>query len=229
MNREMHALPWEVREEGALFSKQPVSITILVLNLGMFLLQLNDPNGNMLIDAAFVPSSFFAGRNLWTIITSMFMHANFFHIFFNMLSFYFIAADVESALKRGFFLFTYLISGISAVILHSLIALLIPDALNIPLLGASGAIVGILAAYCILFPKRRFYVRIVALVFPVNAENYIIVYLILQFFFGLLFWGTSPVAYFAHIGGLFTGVACALLYKFLKGEPEPAYHYRVSY
>ena len=79
----------EVEDDKVPFFKQYVSVTIIVLNIIVFLFQLLDPTGYMLInEGAFIPSEFFAGKNYWKIFTSMFMHGDFIHILFNLWFFY---------------------------------------------------------------------------------------------------------------------------------------------
>ena len=77
----------EVEDDKVPFIKQYVSIAIIVLNVIVFLFQLMDPSGYMLIyEGAFIPREFFEGRNYWKIFTSMFMHGDIIHIFFILLS-----------------------------------------------------------------------------------------------------------------------------------------------
>ncbi|MGV9169105.1 MAG: rhomboid family intramembrane serine protease [Promethearchaeia archaeon] len=214
-------MAWEARDDGVPFKKQYVSIVILILNLVMFLLQLFDPNGQMLLEYAFVPSEFFAGEKLWTIFTSMFMHGGISHIFFNMLFFYVVADDCENALGHWYFLFTYLVSGVVGTVLHAVFAFFAPASMNIPTLGASGAIAGLIAVYGLLFPNRVLNVLLGYMFVRVSAKTYILIFMVMQLVFGFLLWDTAATAYFAHLGGLLSGAGCALIFKAARIESEP--------
>src|SRR4051794_1668269 len=142
-----------------------------------------------------------------TIFTSMFMHGGWLHIGGNMLFLWIFGDNVEDAMGHVRFLIFYLLAGVGAAAGQILVS---PDALT-PLIGASGAISGVLAAYLVLFPNARvrvliflgFFVTVLAL----PALVVIGFWIILQFASGYASVGpgtaqTDGVAYFAHIGGL---------------------------
>jgi len=220
----MNDVAWEVRDDQVPFKKQYASIIIILLNVVMFLLQLTDPDGRMLLELAFVPASFFRGEELWTIFTSMFMHADITHIFFNMLFFYVVADDTENALGHGFFVFTYFASGIFATLLHTGFTLVAPVALDIPLVGASGAIAGLIAVYGLLFPQKRLNVLLGFYFVRLSARKYVVVFALMQLLFGFMLWGTAATAYFAHLGGLVAGGICGLAYRSMNKPPEQSYY-----
>ncbi|NIQ06292.1 MAG: rhomboid family intramembrane serine protease [Candidatus Korarchaeota archaeon] len=209
-------MAFEVRNDRIPFRRQYVSVVILLLNVVMFIVQLLDPEGDMLIEAAFVPASLYRGERLWTIATSMFMHANFIHIFFNMLFFYVVADNCEDAMGHAYFLFTYLISGLAATFLHAGFSLVASAARNIPTLGASGAIAGIIAVYGILFPNNRLRVLLGYIFIRVRARQYILIFFLMQVVFGLLLWDLATTAYFAHLGGFLAGAVCAFVFKLMS-------------
>ncbi|MBS3794983.1 MAG: rhomboid family intramembrane serine protease [Candidatus Thorarchaeota archaeon] len=212
-------MAWEVQDDQVPFKKQYVSIVIILLNVVMFVLQLLDDN--FLLEWAFVPAEFFAGQKLWTIFTSMFMHGGPTHIFFNMLFFYVVADDCESSLGHWYFLFTYLVSGVVGTLLHAIFALFAPASMTIPTLGASGAIAGLIAVYGLLFPRRRLRVLLGYFFIRLSARRYVLYFAVMQLALGFLLWNTSATAYFAHLGGLVAGAACAMLFKAAQIEPQP--------
>jgi len=79
---------YEVEDDKVPFRKQYVSVAIIIINVIVFIIQFFDPTGYMFIyEAAFIPSEFFAGQKMWTIITSMFMHGDIFHILISLKHF----------------------------------------------------------------------------------------------------------------------------------------------
>jgi len=110
----------------------------------------------VLKNIALNPNMIFSGKALWTIITSMFMHGSFFHIFANMFSLFFIGNFLEKLIGRKRFFWVYIISGITGGIFF-LIASLIFKTLETPAVGASGAIFGLLGVLAVLVPYSKVY------------------------------------------------------------------------
>ncbi len=143
----------------------------------------------------------------FTILTSMFMHGGIGHIAFNLLFLWIFGNNVEDALGRVRFVAFYLLSGIAAALAQTVAAAASGDVL-VPMVGASGAIAGVLAGYLVLFPGSRvvtlviivFFVRIV----PVPASFFIGLWFLMQIA-SVLFGGSPGVAFFAHIGGFVAG------------------------
>ncbi len=104
---------------------------------------------------ALAPSSILAGKNLWTFLTSMFTHTLFFHIFANMFSLFFIGNFLEKIIGKKRFISIYLISGILGGIFFVLSGTIFSN--NMPGIGASGAIFGILGVLAILVPYSKIY------------------------------------------------------------------------
>ena len=138
----------EAESDKIPFFKQYFSVIILAANIIVFIWQILDPAMQMHIEYAFVPAEFFAGQKLWTILTSMFMHGDIVHIIMNMWFFIIITDNCEHALGHFYYLITYLVAGICGTLLHALSALLLidlyPILVDIPSLGASGAIFGVM-------------------------------------------------------------------------------------
>ena len=180
----------------------------------------------MHIEAAFVPADFFAGTNLWTLISSMFMHGDIVHIIMNMWFFIIITDNCEHAMGHVLYLFTYIIAGLFGSLLHAISTLLIPipgfDA--IPSLGASGAIFGLMGVYLILYPKNKFYSPSVTgtSMRKVSAGYFIITYFIAELTYAIVSlvdpFSIGQTAHFAHIGGFIAGAIIAGIFKGVKGD-----------
>jgi membrane associated rhomboid family serine protease len=162
-----------------------------------------------------------------TLITSMFMHAGWLHIGFNMLFLWIFGNNVEDAMGRGRYVLFYLLAGLVASYAQ---AGLDPSA-TVPSIGASGAIAGVLGAYAILHPKARvlsliFIVFFVTLI-EVPALVLLAVWFLLQFIpaVGQLassdVVGGGDVAYLAHIGGFVFGLVAVRLFARRREPPEP--------
>ncbi len=143
----------------------------------------------------------------YTLVTSTFFHGGILHIAFNMLFLWIFGNNIEDALGHMKFIFFYFISGCIAGFSQSLIT---PQS-TIPVIGASGAVAGVLGAYLILYPRARiltlfwffFFIRIVRI--PT------VIFLGFWFFVQILYAGTGgSVAWFAHIGGFIAGLIMIL-------------------
>lgn len=159
----------------------------------------------------FVPSLIAVPTQLYRILSSMFLHADFFHILFNMYFLYLFGRAVEDVLGRWRFLALYLASGVAASIFHTAFSFLGgATAYVIPAIGASGAISGVLGAYLILFPGTSLVMAWPILYFPVffrmKAAYYLIFWFATQVIYGYARLGGST-AVFAHAGGFIAGIA----------------------
>ncbi len=152
------------------------------------------------------------------IFFSMFIHANFMQIMGNMVFLWVFSDNVEDRLGHLKFLIFYLICGIAGAMLHSITS---PNS-RIPMVGASGAISGVLGAYVLFYPRARilalipfgFFIRITYL----PSLLFIVIWFLYQFFLGIVSIGAQGggVAYFAHIGGFIAGLLLALPLKSKK-------------
>jgi len=144
-----------------------------------------------------------------TLFSSMFMHGGLLHIGGNMLYLWIFGDNIEDSLGHFRFLLFYLVAGIAAAYSH---AVLSPSS-NIPMIGASGAVSGVLGAYILLFPRAKvktliffgFFVDVV----KIPALIVIGFWAIIQFVNGILSQNLLPqggVAWFAHVGGFLTGL-----------------------
>ncbi len=105
---------------------------------------------------ALVPENILSGKKIWTLLTSMFMHGSFFHIFANMFSLFFIGNLLERIIGKKRFFWIYFISGVIGGIFY-VIACVVFGGLNTPAVGASGAIFGLLGVLAVLIPWSRVY------------------------------------------------------------------------
>ncbi|MCX8165191.1 MAG: rhomboid family intramembrane serine protease [Acidilobaceae archaeon] len=166
-----------------------------------------------------VPAALIAGERLYTLITSMFLHASPLHLLGNLLYLYLLGGTLEHALGSSRYLLLFLSSGIAASFVHSLSVLLFdPAALTVPAIGASGAASGVLGGYVYLLSKGR-------LPSPPHpaAIGMIALWFLYQFLLSLeATFGSSEIALWAHIGGLLAGVALSsLLIPAGSRQPQP--------
>ena len=133
---------------------------------------------------------------IWQPITYMFMHGDFFHIFFNMWGVWMFGTQLENLWGSKRFLKFYLLTGIGAGILHFI---LFPG--PIPLVGASGALFGLLLGFGMMFPNAQ--LMLIFLPVPIKAKYFVIIYGLMELYYG--FTSTGNIAHFAHLGGMFFG------------------------
>jgi membrane associated rhomboid family serine protease len=142
-----------------------------------------------------------------TLLTSMFLHGGLAHIGSNMLFLWIFGNNVEDALGRGRFLAFYLACGVVAALAQVAVSAMGGE-LGIPMVGASGAIAGVLAGYMVLFPHARVLTLLIIIVFIrlvwLPAGLLIALWFGLQLF-SAVFGGSPGVAFFAHIGGFVAG------------------------
>lgn len=163
-----------------------------------------------------IPELIFQG-NYFSILTSMFMHGGISHILGNMVFLYVFGDNIEDRLGHLKYLGIYILWGVAAALIHSLFAIATQGG-NIPAVGASGAISGVLGAYLILFPRAKIFTIIFAFFITtirIPALAYIPFWFILQVILGF-FDPFGGVAYMAHIGGFVVGAGTAFIWKLFK-------------
>lgn len=145
----------------------------------------------------------------WQPVTYMFMHGGFWHLFMNMYTLYIFGSVVERMIGSRKFTILYLISGLGAAAVHLLVMTWMRGAAA-PMLGASGAVYGVLIAYAMIFPNSR-----ISLIFPpisLNAKWMVIIFAVLSLVVGVT--GTAEgVAHFAHLGGMIFGFFVVYFWK----------------
>lgn len=147
-----------------------------------------------------------------TILTSMFLHAGLAHIGLNMLTLWIFGANVEDALGRVRYVLFYLAAGIAAALTQTIAAAASGDLLVmvVPMVGASGAIAGVLAAYLVLFPRARFV--FFSIRFQYLPAAFFIGFWFLMQVLAVIFGGDPSVAVFAHVGGFVAGYLMARVF-----------------
>lgn len=202
-------------DDNSLRKNTPVVTYLLIfLNIVFFIFELG--GGEEFIKKwAFVPSRFLAhpATDFPTIFTSMFMHAGFAHLIGNMLYLWIFGDNVEDRFGKLKYLIFYLVCGSAATFAQ----LAFNSQSNVPNLGASGAIAGILGAYIVLFPQGKVNVMLGRSITQMSALLVIGFWFLLQFVssFGSIFStsDTGGVAYLAHVGGFIAGAVLTLLYR----------------
>jgi membrane associated rhomboid family serine protease len=165
---------------------------IIVITVGAFFLQNLVPAVNQYL--ALTPRLAVQHFQVWQFATYMFMHANFWHLFFNLLMLYFLGTMIEGVWGPTRFMRYYLVCGIGGGVLHALLQY------NASVVGASGAVFGLYFAAAMLFPDEYLYIYFLI---PVKVKYFVIGLTVLQLANGLA--GPSGVAYFAHLGGMLAG------------------------
>jgi membrane associated rhomboid family serine protease len=191
-----------------------VTYGLILLNVLFFLLELS--SGDAFIDKwAFVPSRFLANPmgDLLTLFSSLFMHAGWVHLGGNMLYLWIFGDNVEDRFGHIPFIIFYLLCGLAATFAQ----LAFNAGSDLPNLGASGAIAGVLGAYILLFPQGKIRVLQGQRVVHVSALIVIGLWIVLQFFSGIGSIAdtadTGGVAYMAHIGGFLAGILLTFVFR----------------
>jgi rhomboid family protein len=191
-----------------------ITYALIALNFLFFFLELTAGDA-FILRWAFIPDRFLANPTgeIITIFTAMFMHAGWLHILGNMLYLWIFGDNVEDQLGHFVFLIFYFLCGIAATFAQFALSI----GSNVPNLGASGAIAGVLGAYILLFPRGRVNVLMGMVVIPMPALIVIGLWFVLQLCSGAgTFSNTAQmggVAYFAHIGGFIAGLVMAFLFR----------------
>ena len=208
-------------------TRDPVVTYLLIgLCVGAFLWQLQfEPREEtaVLYTYGMVPARLFG---LWhpralqvvpawmTLVTSMFLHGGWFHLIGNMLFLWVFGNNIEDALGRGRFLFFYLCCGVVAALTQAFSSY----GSHVPMVGASGAIAGVLGAYLLLYPSANVHVFVWILIFfrMVNIPAWILLglWFAMQLLSGLARpSGTPGVAFWAHVGGFVSGIVLVMLLR----------------
>jgi membrane associated rhomboid family serine protease len=191
-----------------------VTYALIALNILFFFVE--QSGGDAFVGKwAFVPRRFLANPSgdVPTLFTSMFMHAGWVHLGGNMLYLWIFGDNVEDRFGHGKFTIFYLLCGLAATCAQLAFSL----GSNVPNLGASGAIAGVLGAYIWLFPQGSVKVLQGQQVIQVPALIVIGIWIVLQFFSGIGSIAntaqTGGVAYMAHIGGFLAGLVLTFLIR----------------
>jgi membrane associated rhomboid family serine protease len=200
-----------------------VTIGLILLNIlifvGSYLLQSERMIAQIFFEYGLIPAQFGAGEGLLTPISSMFLHSGFMHLAGNMLFLWLYGDNLEDKLGHVPFLIFYLLCGVAAGLAQYASGPLS----TVPMVGASGAIAGVMGGYILLFPKARVDVFVFFIVFfrifPLPAWITLGFWFAVQVFNGLnTSAGASGVAHWAHAGGFVAGFVMMLPFWFKFGS-----------
>ena len=208
-----------------------VTATIIAVNTLVFLFELSLPRHGLTLNGLFLRAGAIPYElthqvdvrphdlvPVWaTVVTSLFLHGGWLHLIFNMLFLWIFGNNVEDAMGRLKFLLFYLLCGSIAGWTQALVG----TQSMAPLIGASGAIAGVMGAYIVLYPRAHVLTVVpLILIWPVfylPAWVVLLAWFGLQFLQGTLSLGASTdVAFFAHVGGFLAGAA--LVWPFVRGR-----------
>ncbi|MFQ6074489.1 MAG: rhomboid family intramembrane serine protease [Candidatus Bathyarchaeia archaeon] len=226
-----------IRDANRSLTTPHLTRIFLIINVTVFLVSwLSEPLG--LYDSSpfestiwrfgMIPSDLINGhpRALYTLFTSMFLHGGPVHLIGNMLYLYIFGDNVEDAFgHKRYFLF-YLISGIVASLAHVGTLLTSAASLDVPTIGASGAISGVLGAYLVLYPRARVLTLLLLgwiYIVPIPAVLLLGFWFIFQLLYGMLeleIGVASGIAYWAHIGGFMAGLLFGLAWRSRRSKRE---------
>lgn len=181
------------------FQTPPVVKNLIIINVLVYMATALLPVGNQIMEycALSLGTPFF---HTYQFITYMFLHANFEHIFFNMFALWMFGRTLEYELGSRRFLIYYMVCGIGAALLQAAIAW--GTGQPMALVGASGAVMGLLLAFGVMHPDAVIMLLIPPV--PMKAKWFVIVYAVIELLLG---WrGTGNVAHFAHVGGMLWGL-----------------------
>ena len=193
-----------------------ITYALMALNIGVFLatypyLAATAQGAAFFGTWGMVPRDVVTGDNLVSLVTAMFLHGGWMHLFGNMLFLWIFGDNLEDELGHLGYLGYYLACGVGA----GLAQVFADPSSPVPTVGASGAIAGLLGGYLLLFPKARIDVLFIFIVFfrifPVSAWLVLLVWFGLQLVYGLAANAAQDgVAYWEHIGGFVLGMALML-------------------
>ncbi|HES59798.1 MAG: rhomboid family intramembrane serine protease [Calditrichaceae bacterium] len=200
---------------GPMGGMPPAIKNIIFINAVIFLMQVLNQSLEQMIFRYFalIPSEIIYHFKVWQLVSYMFLHADFWHIFFNMFILWMFGSELEREWGTKEFLKYYFITGIGAGVFNLLLS-------SAPTIGASGAVYGIMLAYALRFPDRMVYIYFL---FPVKVK-YMMAFLVLVSFFSTFSSSGDGIAHAAHLGGIVVGFVYlkywVLLYKIKQNIPN---------
>jgi membrane associated rhomboid family serine protease len=202
-----------IRDTQPSYSKPVVTVFLIVVNILVFLFEFSLDDWDrtaFILKYGLVPDHFAVAH----IFTSMFLHAGWLHVLGNMWFLWIFGDNVEDILGHGKFLLFYLLCGTAA----GLAQVLMDPASRVPMVGASGAIAGVLGAYMVKFPRSRIVTLFVLVIFITRVD--IPAWIYLFYWFAIQLGGSfestaasqqGGTAFAAHVGGFVVGIALIFL------------------
>jgi rhomboid family protein len=207
----MRLTPWVTRLIVATF----LVFILVPANSPLYYLLTLFPPAVVGMDTVMIPQMPFRP---WTVVTYIFLHAGIGHILLNMLGLFFFGGRLETKLGARRFLLLYFLSGVGAAVFSLVFAW------QSPVVGASGAVYGILAGYAMFWPKERIYIYGII---PVQARILAGLLVFFSLYSGLS-GSNSGTADFAHLGGLVVGAAYLKLLTFRQGKGKRDFQRKVN-
>ena len=200
-----------------------VAYTFLGFNIAVFLFELSLTHTQcewFMTQYGVIPVEITAGEDLFTILTSMFLHGGWMHLIGNMLFLWIFADNIEAVIGSFGFLVFYILGGTIASLIH----IAFNPGSTIPSIGASGAISAVMGAYLVMFPQSR--IKVIVLIFFVtfhlSAIAFLGIWFVQQLFSGIGSLSAqveqSGVAWWAHIGGFLYGIVAGCFLKKIYGK-----------
>ena len=197
-----------------------VNTALILANIAVFIYELSLPQGAFkafVISNATVPARFHTALSghvplevaFLPLLTSMFLHSEILHLAGNMLFLWIFGDNIEDFYGHIGYLFFYLVCGIGSGVMH----VLFNFSSNVPALGASGAISGVMGAYAVLYPGSRVLTLVFIFLVPIPAVIILGYWFVLQFLSGISSLGATAsggVAWWAHVGGFLLGMLITL-------------------
>lgn len=197
-----------MRNNGSMVQVTRVVRLLLIANIAAFLVQMTADTflGTHFFETfGLVPYRLFEHLALWQLVTYQFVHADLFHLLFNMLVLWMLGSELETQWGPRFFTKYYFVCGIAGGLVYAVVQLFFrgtPTNL-IPVVGSSGSIYGLLVAYGILYSERT---MLFMMMFPMKAKHFVGLLVGVEVF-TTVFNPRSGVANLAHLGGMAAGVA----------------------
>jgi len=216
-----------IRDSNKALTTPHVNRMLIMVNVIVFLVMWLSAFG--LMDTRFAvdikekfampPYYIIRGEKLYTLFTSMFLHADWLHLLSNMLFLYIFGDNVEDVFGHMSYLVFYIICGLagSFTYIMSLESFIRTDLV----VGASGAISGVLGAYLVLYPKARILTLVFPVIVPIPAVIFIGFWFLMQWL-NVIFVSGGMVAYWAHIGGFIAGMILALIFGLKRKRAKEA-------
>ena len=186
------------------FQTPPVVKNLIIINVLVYMATALLPVGNEIIRfcALWFGASPFGEFHSYQFVTYMFLHASVEHIFFNMFAVWMFGRTLEYELGSKRFLIYYMVCGVGAALIQLATAYLTGE-MPIQLVGASGAVMGLLLAFGVMHPNAVIMLLIPPI--PMKAKWFVVIYGVIELFLGWTGFGGN-VAHFAHVGGMLWGL-----------------------
>lgn len=208
---------------------------LVLCNIAIFFYQLSLPDVDAFVhEYGAIPTEIMAGTHLSGLLSAMFLHGGWMHLLGNMLYLWIFGDNIEGLMGHQRYIVFYLLCGIAATMSH---IVMMPNS-DEPMIGASGAISGVLGAYLVKFPRARILILVPIIVLLTTFR--IPALFVLGFWFltqltnglgGCASIGGDNVAWFAHIGGFVAGVLLVKLFERKRElnvfQPRDPYNYTV--